>query len=288
MIPTDYVFITDSNCDLPEEWMKERQIECIRMLFSMDGKEYRGNDIPPKEFYAMVREGKLPITAQTNQEEFKEIFIPFLEQGKDIIYLCFSSGLSGTYANSELAARDLRDAYPKRKIIMVDSLCASMGEGLLVYKSQLLREQGATIEELANYMINNRLKVGLSFTVDDLMHLHRGGRVSKASAIAGSLLGIKPVLHVDNEGKLVPTGKVRGRKQALTRVVDQLLEWAGDTKDDYFMIGHGDCIEDAEFVIELMKERTGIQNYMLNYIGPVIGTHSGPGTIALFMMVDHR
>ena len=223
-----------------------------------------------------------------NPEDVKAVMEPYLESGKDVLYIAFSSGLSITYQSAVSAVAELSEKYPDRKAIVVDSLCASLGEGLLVWHVNNMRKSGASIEETAKWAEENRLKVAHSFMADDLMHLHRGGRVSKTSAIAGTMLGIKPVLHVNDEGKLAPVGKARGKKQALTMLVDNIEKCVGSTKNEFFTLSHGDCLEDAEFVAKLTCERFGIKDYIIGEIGPVIGTHSGPGTIALFLMAEHR
>ena len=196
--------------------------------------------------------------------------------------------MSGTYHSICLAAEELREKYPEATISVVDSLCASMGEGLLIHKAAMLKEAGKSLQEVTQWLEENKLHLCHNFTVDDLFFLHRGGRVSKTTAIVGSALGIKPVLHVDNEGKLVPVGKVRGRKQSLIALVDRMVKQVQGVENDIVFISHGDCLEDAEFVRDQIKERLGIQNFMINYIGPTIGSHSGPGTVALFFMGQSR
>lgn len=287
-MPTDYILITDDSCDLPNEYLDEHNIKYLCLSYSVGDTVYTRNDLPAKEFYQMMRSGQMPITTQVNQQSFTDFFTGFLEQGKDILYLAFSSGLSGTCNSGKAASQALQEKYPDRKIYVVDSLCASLGQGLFVHKVREKRDEGYNIDDLKEYAESIVPHISHRFTVDDLMHLHRGGRVSKTSAIAGSLLGIKPTLYVDDEGHLLPVDKVRGRKAAITKMVDEMEAVVGDTENDIFMISHGDCIEDAQIVIDMIKERFGIDNYILNYVGPVIGTHSGPGTLALFMMADKR
>lgn len=285
---TEFVLMTDDNTDLPLDFCVKNGIESIPMPFTLDGVSQYGRDLAPKAFYDMIRSGKMPSTTAANTEEIKDAMEPHLKSGKDVLYLAFSSGLSVTAHNGERAAQELMETYPERKVIVVDSLCASMGQGLFIYHANRLKQDGMSIDELASWAKDNRLNVAHYVMADDLMHLHRGGRVSKASAIAGSMLGIKPIIHVNNEGKLIPIDKIRGKKQALTALVDKMQKLAGNTKTDYFMVSHADCEDDAKFVAELMTKRFGIKNYMINYIGPVIGTHTGPGTVALFMMAEHR
>ena len=279
-----FVLATDDSCDLPHDFLQEQNIPVLHLSYIIDEAQYKADDMSPKQFYNTLRSGKTSATAQVNVEEARSFFEEIFKQGKDVFYIAFSSGLSGTCSSVQIAAQSLITDYPERRAVVVDSLAASMGQGLLVYKANELYHAGASIEELTKFVEDTRDFVAHSFTVDDLMHLHRGGRVSKASAIAGSMLGIKPILHVNNEGKLINIDKVRGRKAALQRVVDNVLKWCKNIENDMFMISHGDCLEDAEYVAELMKKSTGISNYMINYVGPVIGSHSGPGTIALFMI----
>lgn len=288
MSSNNYVLVTDGSCDLPTDYLEKENIPAIYLHFTMDGKDYAGDEMPIEEFYTKMREGVMPITAQVNQQAFRDWFVSFLEQGLDILYIAFSSGLSGTCAGAQAVARELREEYPERKLYVIDSLCASLGQGLLVHKANALYKDGVGIEELREYVENLKLKIAHSFTVEDLMHLHRGGRVSKASAVAGSLLGIKPVLHVDDLGHLIPLSKVRGRKASLDRVFTQMAEWVGDTPNDIAMISHGDDLESAEYVAKLLKKEFGIKEVLINHVGTVIGTHSGPGTIALFMVAKER
>lgn len=284
----EYILITDDSCDLPKSYLDENGIAVMHLSYTIDDKHYKAYDMPPNEFYAMVRSGHMPITAQVNVEQAESCFEPILQQGKDILYLAFSSGLSGTCNSGMVAAKEMELRYPGRRVAVVDTLCASMGQGLLVYQANELKQAGKSLEELKKWASDNCSSVCHSFTVDDLMHLHRGGRVSKASAIAGSMLGIKPLLRVDEEGKLIPISKTRGRKNALVGAVDYLVKCVGGRKSDMFMVSHGDCEADAKFVADLIIQRTGVEKHMINYVGPVIGSHSGPGTIALFMMAEHR
>ena len=213
-----------------------------------------------------------------------------LTAGKDILCISFSSALSTTYQSACIAAEDLRAEHPEAKIIVIDSLCASMGEGLFVHKAVMMKEEGKSIDEIAAWLEENKLHVVHNFTVDDLFHLYRGGRVSKTAAVVGSMINLKPILHVDNEGHLIPLSKVRGRKKSLIALVDSMEKQIGAWRDknDIVFISHGDSLEDAQFVAELIKKRLGIENFLINHIGPTIGAHSGPGTIALFYMGDYR
>lgn len=289
MNPTNYVIFSEVTCDLPAEYCKKNGIRLLNMTLIVDEKEYTNpDDMTISEFYKKMREGSTTKTAQVTMEHCEQMFTEVLEAGFDVLCLSFSSGLSGCYNVTRMTAEMLRTKYPERKILVVDSLCASMGHGLLLTKAVEKRAEGVPIDEVYQWLLDNRLHLVHLFTVDDLMFLHRGGRVSKTAAIAGSLLGIKPVLHVDDEGHLVPTGKVRGRKTSLNALVDKMGEQMGSYKNNNFFISHGDCIDDAMYVANEIKRRYGIKEYMINYVGTVIGAHSGPGTVALFFFGEKR
>lgn len=287
----DYVIVTDNTADLPYSYYKEHGMEYTYLTYTMDGQSYGKNqELEFSDFYARMRNGSMPTTSQVNAEEAKEVFCPILEQGKDILYLAFSSGLSGTYNSVRLAGEELQEEYPERKIIVIDTLSASLGEGLLVDKAVELKEQGLSLEENAAWLEEHKLNLCHVFTVDDLFHLHRGGRVSKVAAVVGTMINLKPVLHVDNEGHLIPLKNVRGRKKSLSGLVSLMEEQIGEWKDKNtkIFISHGDCREDAEYVAKLVKEKFGYETFLINYVGATIGAHSGPGTIALFFWGDHR
>ncbi|MCI6995816.1 MAG: DegV family protein [Eubacterium sp.] len=287
----DYVIVTDNTADLPYSYYKEHGMEYTYLTYTMDGQSYGKNqELEFSDFYARMRNGSMPTTSQVNAEEAKEVFCPILEQGKDILYLAFSSGLSGTYNSVRLAAEELQEEYPERKIVVIDTLSASLGEGLLVDKAVELKEQGLSLEENAAWLEEHKLNLCHVFTVDDLFHLHRGGRVSKVAAVVGTMINLKPVLHVDNEGHLIPLKNVRGRKKSLSGLVSLMEEQIGEWKDKNtkIFISHGDCREDAEYVAKLVKEKFGYETFLINYVGATIGAHSGPGTIALFFWGDHR
>ena len=284
----DYIISTDDSSDLPLEFFQEHKVPFVQLGYVLDGKEYHFGEMDSHDFYQAMRDGKTPITTQVNQQQYVDKFTPYLKKGMDILHLAFSSGLSGTCANAIAPAEQLAVEFPDRKIHVVDTLCASLGEGLFVYKVVDKKEKGASFDEVVEYAEQLVPHIAHSFTVDDLVYLHRGGRVSKASAIAGGILGIKPVLYVDDEGHLIPSSKVRGRKQALNRVVDEMERCVGNRENDIFMVSHGDCIEDANYVAELVKKRFGIEKCLINPVGSVIGAHSGPGTIALFMEAERR
>ena len=286
-----YVITTDNNSDLPEEFYQKYQVGCTYLSYSIDGQTYQKADfLPTAEFYARMRAGAMPTTSQVNPEAARALMEPYLIEGKDILHIAFSSGLSGSYASCCVAAEDLSEKYPQRKILVVDSLCASLGQGLLVYHAVKLKEAGKSMEEVVQWLESHRKNLVHLFTVDDLDHLHRGGRVSKATAIVGGMLNIKPVLHVDDEGKLVAIGKVRGRKKSLQALVDGMQERIGPyaSSCDTIFISHGDCEEDARYVEKKVKDIYPIQTVIINYVGATIGAHSGPGTVALFFLGDVR
>jgi DegV family protein with EDD domain len=286
-----YIITTDTTADLPKDYLNKYNISLLPLYYNLNGIIY-GNekDLEPKEFYNIMRKGAMPSTMAVNPDNAKQVFTGLMSEGYDILHIAFSSALSGSCSVAATVARELCDENPGTKIIVIDSLCASLGEGLLLHKAVLLKESGKTIDEVADWLENNKLNLCHLFTVDDLHHLHRGGRVSKATAIIGTLINVKPVLHVDNEGRLIPLNNVRGRKKALISLVDQMEERIKDypVSNDIIFISHGDCIEDAEFVAELIKERFGIKESLINFVSPTIGAHSGPGTVALFFMGKER
>ena len=287
----EYVITTDNNSDLPEKYLTEHGVGCMYLSYAMDGKNYtHGNFLPEHEFYEAMRNGSMPTTAQVNPENARVLLEPYLKEGKDILHIAFSSGLSGTYNSCRIAAEELMEEYPDRKIIVIDSLAASLGQGFLVYLAQEKKEQGEDIETVARWAEENKLHIVHLFTVNDLNHLYRSGRVSRTTAVVGSMLNIKPVLHVDNDGKLTAIGKVRGRKKSLQELVKLMDEKIGSYHDPChtIFISHGDSLEDAEYLANLVRERTGVQDIVINYVGPVIGAHSGPGTIALFFWGSER
>ena len=289
---SEYVLFTDSNTDLPADLVQQLDLSVIPMLFEMDGKSYYNypdnHEMDPKEFYAALRGGKVCTTSQVSPSRFDEIFSPVLESGRDILYLCFSSGLSGTYNTSCLAVEELREKFPDRKIRTVDTLAASMGQGLLVYLAAKKRQEGMGLDELGDWVEENRLKLCHWFTVDDLMFLKRGGRVSSAAAVMGTMLGIKPVLHVDDEGHLILMEKVRGRRASLDALVKHMQATAIRPAEQTVFISHGDCQADCDYVAQQLREKLGVKHIVTSCIGPVIGAHSGPGTVALFFVGEKR
>ena len=288
----DFVIVTDATSDLTPALVEELGVIVLPMPFTVDGKDYfnypDSREMDPHVFYDLLRAEKQSTTAQLTTAVFIDAFSPFLEEGKDVLYMAFSSALSGTYDSSRMAAEELRGKYPDRKILPVDTKAASMGQALMVYYAAQQKKAGKTIDETASYVEENRLKIAHWFTVDDLNHLKRGGRVSSAAALFGSLLGIKPVLHVDDEGRLIPMSKVRGRENALKALVDRMEETALNPKTDMVFISHGDDPAAAARVEQMVKDRLGVPTVITGPIGPVIGSHSGPGTVALFFLTSRR
>lgn len=287
-----YRISTESTCDFPYSYYTDRRILMTGLGFVINGKEYiEGPDqeVSSEEFYAMMRNKERCTTNQANAFRFIEAFEPVLQAGEDILHIAFSSGLSGTYQSACQAAEELNEKYPDRKVIVVDSLCASLGQGLLVHFVADNRDNGMSLEDNAKWAEDHKMSVCHWFTVDDLMFLHRGGRVSKTTAIAGSLLGIKPVLHVDDEGHLINVAKVRGRANALEELAKRMKEtMTEDPAEATVFISHGDCLEDAQKTADYVEKHTGAKVQLFNCLGAVIGSHAGPGTIALFFLGSKR
>lgn len=284
-----YIISTDSTADLPASYVKEHDVAVQFLSYSFGDKVYGlDNQLDPHDFYERMRSGEMPTTNACIPDEVQNSFEAYLKEGYDILHISFSSGLSASHNNARIAANELAELYPERKIVLVDSLCASLGQGLFVHYAVTMKEQGKSLEEVAAWLEENKLHLCHQFTVDDLFHLHRGGRVSKATAILGTLINVKPVLHVDDEGHLTSVCNVRGRKKALLKLVDNMSEQMEGYQNDIIFISHGDCLEDAEFVAAQVRERFGIQNILIDYVSPTIGAHSGPGTVALFYLGKNR
>ena len=286
----EFKILTDNTADLPESYIQAHDLTLAWLPYLLDGETYtRENTLDYPTFYARMRAGSMPTTSQVNPQQAREVLEAVLRQGYDVLYIAFSSGLSGTYNSVRIAVEELSGEYPEATIAVVDSLCASLGEGLLVHKAVQMKEAGKSLGEIREWLEANKLHLAHWFTVDDLMFLFRGGRVSRTSAWAGTLLNIKPVMHVDDEGHLIPLEKVRGRKKSLKALVDHMAQTAtSPVADQTVFISHGDCIEDAEYVADLVKERFGVTDILINYVDPVIGAHSGPGTMALFFLASER
>ena len=290
---SNYVVITDSTADFTPEQIAHLGIEVIPMEFIMDDKTYLnypdGREITNEQFYAAVRSGSMPTTSQINSARFTEIFEPHLKAGKDILYICFSSALSATYERSVTAVTELREQYPQRQIYTVDSRSPSMGEGLLVIHALHMLQNGATVKEAAVWAEENRKFVRLWFTVNDLNHLKRGGRISAAAALLGGMLGIKPVLQINEAGALIPAEKIRGRRQSLECIVDKMAESIVKPEEQTVYIMHGDALDDAEYTAKLVKEKIpAVNGIQIQFVGPIIGSHTGDGILCVIYMGTER
>ena len=281
-----FIISTDSGSDLPTGYCREHEIPMLPLPVTMDGVTYEDMDV--RAFYEKLRSGALPTTSAANLEDTLNLFRRILSQGNDLLHIAFSSGLSSSSGTAFIAAAQARQEFPERNIIVIDSLCASLGHGLLVHKAVKYRDAGKSLAETAEYIESIKGNIVHNFTVDDLHHLHRGGRVSKATAIVGSLINIKPVLHVNDTGHLVAVGKARGRKASIQALVNRMASQIQGFDNPEVFISHGDCQDDAETLAAMVREKFGIQDIMIDYIGPTIGTHSGPGTLALFFLGSPR
>ena len=285
----DYIITVNSTVDTGKEWLEERNVPVIPLKYTIDGQEYTDMyGLSDKEFFQKLREGKMSVTSQINPEEAKEMLEPYVKEGKDVLHLAFSSALSGTCNSMKIAAEELQEEYPEEKGIVVDTLCACMGEAMLLYYALKQKEAGKTIEEVAQWAEENKLHVCHNVTVDDLFHLHRGGRVSKTAAVLGTMVKVKPIIHMDDNGALQVIGKERGRKKSLHKIVDMAVERSKGWDNEIIMITHGDCLEDAEYVAKLVREKMGVENVFIHNIGTVIGSHTGPGVVATFCMGNKR
>jgi len=290
-IMREFVITTDNMADLPDEYVEQNNIGLLSLSYLMEGVTYdKFHDLPYKEFYDKMRKGSMPITSQINPEVAKGTFGAYVDEGYDVLHIAFSSGLSGSYNSAKVAALELEEENPGCRVVVIDSLLASLGQGLMVDKMVQMKKAGKSLDELAKWAADNISHVCSYFTVDDLFHLFRGGRVSRATAFIGSIANIKPILYIDREGKLINIGKIRGRKKSLVTLVDYMEKKMGSYRDknDTIFISHGDCIEDAEYVKKMIKERLGFEVFIISHVGPTIGSHSGPGTLALFFMGEEK
>ena len=285
---SEYVILTDSGADLPSEISASLGIGVIDLVLQFGDTTKFDSEMDKKEFYDRLRAKEPVTTSAVNMERFKEFFESYLKAGKDVLYLGFSSGLSATYVAGRNAAEELAEAYPERKVMTVDTLCASLGQGLLVTLAAKKKNAGASLDEVYAFVTENVLHLCHWFTVDDLFFLKRGGRVSAATAVLGTMLAIKPVLHVDNEGHLINVAKVRGRRAAVDALYDKIAESAIAPEGQLYYICHGDCIEDAEYLAGKIRAAYPESEVMIGYTGTVIGAHSGPGTLALFFLGAQR
>lgn len=285
---SDYVIMTDTGCDVEFETLREWGVGFRGLSFHFEGdKEYKEGEMEKSEFYSRMRAGEVSKTSAVNSQNFKDLFEEPLKEGKDILYLGFSSGISATSNSAQMAANELREEYPERKIITIDTLAASAGQGLMIHYAVEKKNAGANIEENAQYIREMIPHLAHWFTVEDLVYLKRGGRVSATAAFAAGVLGIKPVLHVDDEGHLINMQKVRGRDQSLKTIAKKYIETAKDPKGTYY-ISHGDCLDDAKKLESMIEAEGGGKCSMFATIGTIIGSHAGPGTIALFFLASGR
>ena len=288
----EFVIMTDSCCDLSAAMAAELELSVLPLSLHMGGAVYRnwldGRDIGFPEFYSRVRGGENATTAAVSVGDFETEMRKILSSGRDLLCVSFSSALSTTYQSASIAAEELRTEFPEAEICVVDSLCASLGQGLLVWLCAQERKKGRSLAEVRDFAEAVKGRICHWFTVDDLNHLKRGGRISAATALFGTMLSIKPVMHVDDGGRLIPVSKARGRKASLLALVDEMEKSAIDPEHQTVFISHGDCLPDAEFVAEEIRRRFGTETVHINYVGPVIGSHSGPGTMALFFLGKTR
>ena len=284
----NFKIITDSCCDLTADMIRELDLGIATLSVEMDGRAYLEGEMTPVELYNHQRNGKMPKTAAVNPDGWAAAIRPALEDGRDVLVIVFSSALSATCQNAVIAAEELREEFPQRKIIVIDSLCAAVGLGLLVHTAAGLRDRGMTLEEVAAWVEEHKLNVCHWVTVEDLMHLKRGGRVSAATAVVGTMLNIKPIIRVDNEGKLDNCAKCRGRKAALNHLLDRMAESFDPELCDTVFVGHGDCAADAEYLAKSVQERFGVKKVYINYIGAVVGAHTGPGVATVFFFGKNR
>ena len=289
---SDFIILTDSSADLSGEMAQAADVQVLPLTFTIGGADYHNypdnREMDPHLFSQRLRAGEVATTAAVNMNQYAEAIEPLLQAGRDVLVLAFSSGLSATFQSSKLAVEELSEKYPERKLYTVDTLCASLGQGLLVWYAARMKNEGRGIGAVRDWPEENKLHLCHWFTVDDLHFLKRGGRISSATAVLGTMLSIKPVLHVDDTGHLVPVSKTRGRKASLLALVDRMAESAVDPAGQTIFISHGDCEADAEFVADEVRRRFGVQDIYINYVGPVIGNHSGPGTLALFFLGSRR
>lgn len=286
----DYVIFTDSCCDIKPELLEKWGVACGDMTYSFEGEDqiYTNRDMTTDEFYNRMRDGGSAKTAAINVAAFTEAFTPILAEGKDILYVAFSSALSTTVNSAHLAAEELKEAYPDREIVIVDTLAASAGGGLMVYMAVAKKREGATLAENAEYIRSLLPGLCVWFTVDDLEYLKRGGRVSSLAALAGGLLGIKPILKMDDAGRLIKESTIRGRKKSLEVLADRYTELSNEDKNTPVFISHAQCEADARALADLLMQRHGVEVTLITDIGPVIGSHTGPGAVALFFLGQHR
>ena len=287
---SSFVITTDSCSDLSQKFIKENEIKIVNLTVNVEGVEYDGriNKITAKEIYDFMRKGRVPVTSQANPKRLEKFFEKYLKDGQDIVHICLSGQLSGTYNSSKIAANELKEKYPERRIKVIDSLSGSLGEGLLVLEAVKEKNKGKNIDEVTKIIENKRYKMCNMFIVDDLGHLKRSGRISKTESVIGAIIGVKPILTADNDGKIIQIAKVRGRKNAMICMLEKMKEIFDLTLNQVLAIGHSDCLKDAKLIKEMINERFNIKNIIIGEIGPVMGVHCGPGALAIFFMAKNR
>ena len=287
----DYIIMTDSCCDLSSEYIQKNNIPYVSLTFNVKGKEYEdnfGQNLPYKEFYDFMKDGEIPKTSQPSPEVYYKVFKEFIHKEKDILYVCVSSGLSGTYNSANIAKNMILDELQDVRIEIVDVLTASLGQGIMVMKAMDMKKNGATIDEVTSYLEESRLKLNSYMVVNDLIHLKRGGRISTAAAIIGTVLNIKPILTLNDEGRVITVRKAKGRKVAISKLVQIVSERIKNPEEEIIAISHGYAELDAEKLKERILKEIKVKDIIINYVGPVVGTYGGPGSLNVFFMSDHR
>ena len=289
----DYIIMTDSSCDLPAGMAEDFGIPVLPLTVIMDdGAEFENHlderAVSCKDFYQMLRDGRMAKTSAVNVDQFMTEMDMHLKAGKDVLYLGFSSGLSATFSSGKIAAGELSSQYPDQKVFAVDTLCASLGQGMIVYLAALEKQAGKTIEEVRDFVENTKMDICHWIAADDLNHLKRGGRISAATAFVGGALNIKPLIHMNDEGRLVSVDKARGRKNAHKKLLDLMKERGKDLDGQTVFISHADCIDDANGLADMIRAEIPVKDVIINFIGPVIGAHTGPGTVVLFFKGSPR
>ncbi|MDL2206714.1 DegV family protein [Eubacteriales bacterium OttesenSCG-928-N13] len=287
---TQYRITTDNMSDLSPAFLKEHEVEIVSLSYTIGDEVFNNtNSLTPKEFFDRMRHGAVPTSSQFNPDDASQMFDRVIEEHDcDIVHISFSTGMSGCYGSAVSGAEMTEAKYPGRRVVVIDSLCGSLGQGLLLDKALQQQKKGASMDELISWLERNKRHVCHLLTVEDIIYLYRGGRVSRTAAFVSGVLGIKPMIHVNDEGRLVPYGKVRGRKKSLFTLLDDMAKHIGNSQNDTFYITHGDCLEDAQFMVDQVRERFGITASVIEQVGPTIGAHTGPGLIAIFFMGDYR